>query len=405
MTELESVEVDAAAVRAWTHGLEEIRDRLSPHFARRDAHQRATQYLRALLSPVERKNGWQLAEIAGERTPYGMQHLLGRAVWDAEAVCDDLQGYVVAHLGDAAGMLILDETSVPKKGTKSAGVSRQYCGSLGKRENCQVGVLLAYAGPAGCAFIDRALYLPKAWTEDPERRREAGVPAEVPFATKPEIGRQLLERALDGGVPARWVLADEIYGGDSRLRASLEDRHCRYVLGVAANQSVWVGWEQQRIDALIRGLEGSDWSRLSCGDGTKGPRIYDWARVRLTSPVAGWERWALCRRSVAEPEDLAYSLVFVPSQTPLAEIVRAAGSRWHIEEAIGEAKGEVGLDHYEVRSWRGWYRHLTLALLAHASLVVTRATAVAPEQAKGGVGYPGGVSHLAAFRRRQQVTG
>ncbi len=205
--------VSAEDVQVWTQGLEEISARLSPHFARRDAHQRATQYLRALLSPVERKNGWQLAEIAGERTPYGMQHLLGRAVWDAEAVCDDLQGYVVAHLGDAAGMLILDETSVPKQGTKSAGVSRQYCGSLGKRENCQVGVLLAYAGPAGCAFIDRALYLPKAWTEDPERRREAGIPAEVPFATKPEIGRQLLERALDGGVPARWVLADEIYGG------------------------------------------------------------------------------------------------------------------------------------------------------------------------------------------------
>ena len=168
--------VSAEDVQVWTQGLEEISARLSPHFARRDAHQRATQYLRALLSPVERKNGWQLAEIAGERTPYGMQHLLGRAVWDAEAVCDDLQGYVVAHLGDAAGMLILDETSVPKKGTKSAGVSRQYCGSLGKRENCQVGVLLAYAGPAGCAFIDRALYLPKAWTEDPERGGRPGSP-------------------------------------------------------------------------------------------------------------------------------------------------------------------------------------------------------------------------------------
>ena len=401
---VDAAEVGDVDVRRWAAGLEELSARLSPHFARRDAHQRATQYLRALVSPVERKNGWQLAEIAGERTPYAMQHLLGRAVWDVDLVRDALQAYVVAHLGDAEGMLILDETSFPKKGSKSAGVGRQYCGSLGKRENCQVGVLLAYAGPAGCAFIDRALYLPKAWTEDLERRREAGIPAEVPFATKPEIGRQMLERALDGGTPATWVVADEIYGGDYRLRACVEDRRCRYVLGVAANQYVWVGWEQRRVDAVIRDLAASEWSRLSCGDGTKGPRVYDWARVGLTSPVAGWERWALCRRSVAEPEDLAYYLVFVPSGTPLAEIVRAAGSRWHIEEAIAEAKGEVGLDHYEVRRWQGWYRHLTLALLAHASLVVTRAIA-APDAAKGGMTSPTGVSSLAAFRQRRGLAG
>ena len=401
---VDAAEVGDVDVRRWAAGLEELSARLSPHFARRDAHQRATQYLRALVSPVERKNGWQLAAIAGERTPYAMQHLLGRAVWDVDLVRDALQAYVVAHLGAAEGMLILDETSFPQKGPKSAGVGRQYCGSLGKRENCQVGVLLAYAGPAGCAFIDRALYLPKAWTEDLERRREAGIPAEVPFATKPEIGRQMLERALDGGTPATWVVADEIYGGDYRLRACVEDRRCRYVLGVAANQYVWVGWEQRRVDAVIRDLAASEWSRLSCGDGTKGPRVYDWARVGLTSPVAGWERWALCRRSVAEPEDLAYYLVFVPSGTPLAEIVRAAGSRWHIEEAIAEAKGEVGLDHYEVRRWQGWYRHLTLALLAHAYLVVTRAIA-APDAAKGGMTSPTGVSSLAAFRQRRGLAG
>jgi SRSO17 transposase len=354
---VDAAEVRDADVQRWAAGLEEISARISPHFARRDAHQRAMQYLRALVSPVKRKNGWQLAEIAGERTPYGLQHLLDRAVWEVDLVRDDLREYVVAQLGDAEGMLILDETSFPKKGTKSAGVSRQYCGSLGKRENCQVGVLLAYAGPAGCAFLDRELYLPKAWTEDPARRQEAGIPEEVPFLT------------------------------------------------VAANQYVWVGWEQRRVDAVIRDLATSEWSRLSCGDGTKGPRIYDWARVALNCPVAGWERWALCRRSVAEPQDLAYFLVFVPSGTPLAEIVRAAGSRWHIEEAIAEAKGEVGLDHYEVRRWRGWYRHLTLALLAHAYLVVTRATAVAPAAAKGGMTDPHGTSSLAAFRQRRGLAG
>jgi SRSO17 transposase len=390
-------------IACWTVGLEEIRHRISPSFARQDARERATQYLRALVSPAERKNGWQLAEIAGDRTPYAMQHLLGRAVWDVDQVRDALQAYVVAHLGAGAGVLILDETSVPKKGTKSAGVGRQYCGSLGKRENCQVGVLLAYAGPGGCAFIDRELYLPKDWTEDPARRQAAGIPESVAFATKPEIGRRMLERALDGGVPAAWVLADEVYGGDYRLRASVEERGCRYVLGVAANQYVWVGWEQQRIDAVMRGLNASDWIRLSCGEGTKGPRVYDWARVELNTPVAGWTRWALCRRSLAEPEDLAYYLVFVPDATSLAAIVQAAGSRWQIEEAIAEAKGEVGLDHYEVRSWRGWYRHLTLALLAHAYLVVTRSTTATLEAAKGGIAYPVAAPTLAAFRRRRQV--
>lgn len=388
-------------VRRWTHGLDAISDRIGPHFARRDARERAMRYIRALLSPVERKNGWQLAEIAGDSTPYGVQHLLGRAAWDVDLVCDELRGYVVAQLGDAEGMLVLDETSFPKKGAKSAGVARQYCGSLGKRENCQVGVLLAYAGPGGCAFIDRALYLPKDWTGDPERRREAGIPEREPFLTKPEIGRRLLERALDEGTPAKWVLADEGYGGDYRLRSCLEDRRRRYVLGVAANQYVWVGWDQLRVDELIRGLEERWWIRLSCGDGAKGPRVYDWARVRLNCPVAGWERWALCRRSISAPEELAYYLVFVPSGTPLAEMVRAAGSRWRIEEAIEEAKGEVGLDHYEVRSWRAWHRHITLALLAHAYLVVTRKTAAAPEAAKGGIAYSGGASHLAVFRRRR----
>lgn len=404
MVTLDAIGVGPEDVRRWATGLEEIRARISPHFARRDACQRATQYLRALLSPVERKNGWQLAEIAGERTPYGLQHLLGRAVWDVDLVRDALQGYVVDHLGGTEGMLILDETSFPKKGTKSAGVSRQYCGSLGKRENCQVGVLLAYAGAGGCAFIDRELYLPKDWTGDPERRREAGIPEPVAFLTKPEIGRQMVERALDGGTPATWVLADEVYGGDYRLRSGVEDRRCRYVLGVAANQYVWVGWNQVRVDALIRGLETSDWIRLSCGDGAKGPRVYDWAWVRLNCPVEDWERWALCRRSLAEPEELAYYLVFVPSSTPLSEVVRAAGSRWRIEEAIAEAKGEVGLDHYEVRSWRGWYRHLTLTLLAHAYLVVTRSMTAASEAGKGGMAYPAGATSLAMFRRRQGLT-
>lgn len=370
-------------VRGWAEGLDELAARIGPHFSRREARERALEYIGALLSPAERKNSWQLAEMAGDDNPYGLQHLLGRAEWDQDSVRDELRAYVIKELGDPEGVLVLDETSFPKKGTKSVGVARQYCGALGKRENCQVGVLLSYAGPKGYAFVDRELYLPKEWTRDVERLREAGAPEGMEFRTKPEIGRRMLQRALDAGVLARWVLADEVYGADYKLRSLLEERHHRYVLAVASNQYAWAGFYQMRVDELIRGLPEDSWVRLSCGEGSKGPRCYDWAKTKLNCPVEGWERWVLARRSIADPEELAYYLVFVPAGTSLDGVVRAAGRRWTIEEAIEQAKGEVGLDQYEVRSWRGWYRHITLSMLAHAYLAVTRVAANS-EAAKGG---------------------
>ncbi len=391
-------------VRGWAQGLDELAVRIGPHFSRREARDRAIGYIKALLSPVERKNSWQLAEILGDGNPYGLQNLLGRAEWDQDSVHDELRGYVTEHLGDIEGALVLDETSFAKKGTKSVGVARQYCGSLGKRENCQVGVLLAYAGPRGHAFIDRELYLPKEWTRDSERLREAGVPQGVEFRTKPEIGGRMLERALDTGVPTRWVLADEVYGGDFKLRSALEGRHQRYVLGVASNRYVWVGFHQLRVDELIRELGEDAWERLSCGEGSKGPRLYDWAQAKLNCPVEGWERWALCRRSIADPDELAYYLVFVPAGTSLDEVARTAGRRWTVEEAIEEAKSDVGLDQYEVRSWRGWYRHITLSMLAHAYLAVAR-TGANYEEAKGGALRPGEASSLAEFKRKRGLAG
>lgn len=393
---------DVAAVEQWVAELEHLVERVSPHFARPETRQRALAYLQGLLSPVARKNSWQIAEASGETTPYGVQHLLGRAVWDADAVRDDLRTYVVEQVSDPEAVLVIDETGFLKKGCKSAGVKRQYSGTAGRIENCQIGVFLAYASGHGHAFLDRELYLPQEWAEDEERRREAGVPKVVGFATKPQIARRMLARALDAGVPARWVSADHIYGGDHRLRALLEAHYLRYVVGVASNQAVATGLTQCRIDALLDGVPEEAWEQLRCGDGAKGPRIYDWAAVHLNCPVAGWERWALGRRSLTDPDERAYYLVFVPAGTGLEAVVSVAGRRWTIEEAIAEAKGEVGLDEYEVRSWTGWYRHSTLVLLAHAFLVVTRART---EQAsKGGIAFPRPSGSLRAFKRQRGLT-
>jgi SRSO17 transposase len=368
-----------AQVAGWREGLEELHGRIAGRFARPEVRARAGRYLAGLLGPVERRNGWQLAEQIGERAPDGVQRLLRSARWDADAVRDDLRAYVVGHLGDPDAVLVVDETGFLKKGTKSVGVQRQYSGTAGRIENCQVGVFLAYAAPGGRAFLDRALYLPEAWAGDAARRREAGVPAGVRFRTKPQLAQAMLERALDAGVPAGWVTGDEVYGGDRRLRAWLEERGVAHVLAVKATEPLWAlagrGPAQAAAADLVAALPPRAWRRLSAGDGAKGPRLCDWARVPirpLGEPGKGY--WLLARRSIAEPGDLAYFVCFGPARTPLRELVRVAGTRWAVEEGFERAK-EVGLDQYEVRRWDAWHRHATLCLLAHAYLEVTRAAA------------------------------
>ncbi len=368
-----------ASAASWADGLAALHARVARRFARAEPRERALAYLQGLLSPVERKNGWQLAELAGEATPDGMQHLLARADWDADAVRDDLRAYVVEYLSEPAAVLVIDETGFLKKGTKSVGVQRQYSGTAGRIENCQIGVFLVYASARGRTFLDRELYLPKGWAADPARRQEAAVPAPVEFRTKPQLARAMLERALAAGVPAQWVTGDEVYGGDVRLRVWLEAQHCPHVLAVKRTESLWstTTGTQVRAAVLAEAVPEAAWERLSAGDGAKGPRLYDWTRVPLR-PLRepGWEHWLLVRRSLADPSDRAYYVCYCPVGTPLAELVRVAGTRWAIEECFESAKGEVGLDHYEVRRWPGWYRHITLALLAHAYLTVTRAAAV-----------------------------
>jgi SRSO17 transposase len=312
-----------------------------------------------------------------------VQRLLNAADWDAEAVRDDLRAYVVEQLGDPAGVLIVDETSFPKKGTKSVGVKRQHCGALGKRENCQVGVFLAYAGPKGRAFLDRALYLPREWADDPARRREAGVPEDAAFATKPALARRLLARAFAAGVPAAWVVADEIYGDDGALRRWLETERRPHVLAVSCSHAVWRAGSPERADALVGALPAGAWATLSAGAGSQGERLYDWACLRLSYDGApGMAHWLLARRSLSEPTELAYFRAFGPAATALPEVVRVAGLRWAIEESFEDAKGAVGLDQYEVRTWTAWHRHVTLVLLAHAYLEATRRAANAAQ--KGG---------------------
>jgi len=336
-----------------------------------------------LLSPVERKNGWQLAEVNGDDTPYGVQHLLGRAVWDADAVRNDLCAYVLESLGDPHGVAVIDETGFLKKGRQSAGVARQYSGTAGRIENCQIGVFLGYASARGHALLDRELYLPKEWTTDRARCLQAGIPQDRAFATKPELARCMLERAFRAGVPVMWVTGDSVYGDDRRLRLWLEAQERAYVLAVSGKEYVWLGWQQRQVKTVLAALPAEGWTRLSAGDGTKGPRWYDWCWLPLAAPLQPqWRRWLLVRRSVSEPTDLTAYVVFAPRDSALEAVVRAAGSRWTVESCFEAAKGEVGLDQYEVRSWTGWYRHITLAMWAYALLTVLRAAHLPPEEPK-----------------------
>jgi len=362
--------VAAATARA----VDGVLDLLRRQVRRPEAARHAADYVRGLLADLDRKNGWQLAEQAGYAHPRGIQRVLDRYVWDADAVRDDLRAYVAAELGDPTGILVVDETGFPKQGTHSVGVARQYCGTLGKIGNCQVGVFLGYAGPLGHAAIDRALYVPHAWVDDPDRRRQAGIAPDLVFQTKPQLALAMLERALDAGAPAAWVVGDEVYGSDGALRRTLEARDQAYVLAVRRNQSLTT-WPpdgrpgQVTIEALAPVVDSRTWQRLSCGEGAQGPRVYDWASLPLRPALRdGWVHSLLIRRHPVRPAEVAWYLVYARIETALTEIVRAAGTRWTIEEVFKLAKGQVGLDHYEVRSWQGWHRHITLALLALAAL-------------------------------------
>jgi SRSO17 transposase len=368
---------------AWTAGLDDLFALVAGRFFRVEPRLRARAYVRGLLAPLASKNGWTLAEAAGDATPDGMQRLLNRAAWDADGVRDDVRAYVARHLGSADGVLVVDETGFLKKGSSSAGVLGQYSGTAGRVENCQLGVFCAYVTGKGRALIDRELYLPKSWLADRDRCREAAVPDEVEFATKTDLARAMLGRALDAGVPAGWVTADEAYGKDHKFRAWLEQRRIGYVVAVASNQAIAGSAGTSRADVLAAHAPQQAWQRRSCGNGAKGPRLFDWAVASLPadqdSAPPGWSRHLLVRRALTRnskgEHELACYLCFAPDSTTDEDLIRVAGSRWAVEECFQTVKTETGLDQYQVRRYNAWYRHITLAMLGHAYLAVTAATA------------------------------
>jgi SRSO17 transposase len=366
-------------VRDWGQRLDEVAHRIGARFARSETRDRVRAYLVGLLGPVQRKNAWQVAEQIGDADPYGVQYLMGRSDCDPDEVRNDLRDYVVEALGDPDAVLVLDETGFLKKGTHSAGVARQYTGTAGRIENAQVGVFLAYFSRHGTAFLDRALYLPEEWTDDPKRCQRAGVPEGTVFATKPRLAEQMLERAFRAGVPTAWVTGDEVYGSDGALRRWLEQEGQPYVLAVRANQFVWVGFRQSTVAALTRSLPKRAWHTITVAAGSKGPRRYAWAWLPINHSLGPrWRRWLLVRRSLDEAGEMAFYLAAGPKRTTLTRLAKTAGARWSIEGGFESAKQEVGLGDYEVRSWTGWHRHVTLSLLAHAVLAAVRRLADGP---------------------------
>jgi SRSO17 transposase len=380
------IELTLREISRWHEHLREWHARLRPHFARPEAHQHALRYLQAVLSDLPRKNGWQIAEQVRQARPYGIQRLLSAAVWDQDAVRDVLRSCVCQALHppplvptsaaqeQVFPVLVLDESGFPKRGRHSAGVGPQYCGLTGRVENCQVGVFLSYVTARGHALIDRELYLPEDWCADPARRQAAHIPETVTFRTKPELGQQMIQRARAVGLPIRWVVADTVYGHSPDLRTFLEEQDFSYALAVPSTEVVCV---QTRAGLLLadvasiaqQALRARDWQRLSQSLGTKGERLFDWARLPLVQAgTVDGRHWLVVRRCLDDPHELAYFLIWAPPDTSLPLMVQAIGARWHIEEDL-EASKALGLDHYEVRSYAGWYRHLTLVLLAYAFLV------------------------------------
>ena len=375
----------------WQRGFDELMLTIGARFGRVEPRRRARAFMRGLLAGLPRANCWTIAEHAGEQSPRGMQRLLKSAVMDDGGLRDDLRGYVTGHLGDPSAVLVVDETGDVKKGTRTAGVQRQYTGTAGRIENAQVAVYLAYAAARGYAFIDRALYLPRSWTDDPARCQAADVPGDTEFATKPALALAMITRAVTAGTPAQWVAGDEVYGNDPKLRAGIAACGLGFVLAVAKDHRIATAAGTRRAIDLAVCLPAAAWQQMSAGDGAKGPRLYDWAYTETTDPALPEDgqgaNWLLIRRPVrtapGAKTEYAFYRAHAPGPVPLRTLVAVAGIRWKVEEGFAGGKELAALDQHQVRSWTSWMRWTILAMLAHAFLSVM--TATQPRPAAGGV--------------------
>ena len=377
----------------WASSLRDVKARMRPLFGDVRVASSANQFLDGLLSEERRKTGWMRAEAAGDPGPWRQQAVLGRSRWDAEVLVDIVRDYVVENLADPDAVLVIDETGFLKQGKTSCGVGRQYTGSAGKITNCQIGVFATYASRHGHAFIDRRLYLPKAWTDDPPRMAAAHVPPGTAFATKPALARQMIERAIAADVAFSWVAADTVYGV-GEIETALRRAGKGYVLGVASSHHFRSWGDKSPVagtaEAITKWLDPSAWKRLSAGEGTKGPRLHDWAYCELADMDAAeydeacsglWTRGLLIRRHIADG-DLAFFTTWAPAGTSIDTLVKVEGRRWAIEDSFETAKNELGLDHNETRSWHGWHRHTALVMLAFAMTAAIRHHANLPTPPK-----------------------
>ena len=384
--------------------------RFADVFRRKEPRAQAAKYLRGLMASVPRKNSWQVAEVIGDRTPDATQRLLYQAQWSADAARDRLLEFTIEVFGEEDGIGVVDETGFIKRGNHSVGVKRQYSGTAGKIENCQIGTFLSYATTKGHVFLDRRLYLPEEWCNDPERREQAKVPADVLFQTKPEQAMAMLVHAWQAGVPMRWIAGDEVYGDSTALRDLIACHKRWYVLAVRTPAAVWTDRPQvvepepqergrprtkvrlaegapsaTTVKEVVAGWPESRWQRRSVAEGEKGLITYDWACQRIVESrdgLPGPDAWLIARRSLSDPTDIAHYLSNAPVDTPLLKLAQVASTRYTVEQCIEEAKGETGLDEYEVRYWYSWHRHITLSMMAHAWLASVRYKAT---EKKGGL--------------------
>lgn len=352
--------------------MQELKSRMQKCYYSKSGLNEAEKYIKGLMSRAERKNGWQMSEILGESTPYRIQQFINRGRWSADELRDVLQKYVKEKFQDKSGVLVVDETGFLKQGKMSAGVQRQYSGTAGRVENCQIGVFMNYAVNEKFCCIDRKLYIPRQWTDDKERCNKAGIPEEYQFRTKTQMALEMIKRAYENGIPFEWVAGDSVYGADSRIQNYLEEKNKKYMFAVSGKEYVWIGFRQYSVKEIKGQLDKEKWLRISTGNGTKGEKVFEWQYIEVNCNVENHSKYLIFRRSLTDNSQIRGYIAYGSSETEFEEFIRTAGIRWTIEMSFAEMKGETGLDQYEVRSYDGWHKHITLSCLAHAFLTVLR---------------------------------